>query len=55
MDKYKIEFTFNKDKDINDIFISVLNKELKKYIQMICKKNVSSSFMQFFPEGGKNC
>ncbi len=39
MDKYKIKFIFNEDKDINDILINVLNKELKKYIQMICKNN----------------
>lgn len=55
MDKYKINFIFNNEKDINDILINILNKELKKYIQMICKNNVSSSFMQFSLEGGKNC
>ena len=37
MDKYKINYIFNNEKDINDILINVLNKELKKYIQMICK------------------
>ena len=37
MDKYKINFIFNNEKDINDILINVLNKELKKYVQMICK------------------
>ena len=37
MDKYKINYIFNEEKDINDILINVLNKELKKYIQMICK------------------
>ena len=39
MDKYKINFIFNKEKDIDDILINVLNKELKKYIQMICKND----------------
>lgn len=29
MDKYKINFIFNNEKDINDILINVLNKELK--------------------------
>ena len=37
MDKYKINYIFNEEKDINDILINVLNKELKKYIKMICK------------------
>lgn len=37
MDKYKINYIYNENNDINDIFIKVLNKELKKYIQMICK------------------
>lgn len=37
MDKYKINFIFNKEKDVNDILINVLNKELKNYIQTICK------------------
>lgn len=58
MDKYKINFIFDKEKDINDILIQVLNKEIKKYIQMICKddkREVTSSSMQFSLEGGKNC
>lgn len=38
MGKYKINFIFNNEKDINDILIRVLNKEIKKYLQMICKK-----------------
>lgn len=29
MDKYKINFIFNKEKDINDILINILNRELK--------------------------
>lgn len=37
MDKYKINYIYNENNDINDIFIKVLNKELKKYILMICK------------------
>ncbi len=37
MDKYKINYIFEKEKDINDIFIKVLNKELKKYNLTICK------------------
>ncbi len=28
MDKYKINYIFSETKDINEIFISVLNKEL---------------------------
>ena len=57
MDKYKIDFIFNEDKDINDILINVLNKELKKYIQMICKNNKRkvTSCKQFSLEGGKDC
>ncbi len=30
MDRYKINYIFSREKDINDIFIKVLNKELKK-------------------------
>ena len=58
MDKYKINFIFNNEKDINDILINVLNKELKKYIQMICKekqREVSSWCTYLSLEGGKNC
>ena len=57
MDKYKIEFIFDEEKDINDIFIQVLNKELKKYLEMICKSKKSelSSYTQFSLERGKNC
>lgn len=49
MDKYKINYIYNENNDINDIFIKVLNKELKKYIQMICinkKCEIPSSCMQ---------
>lgn len=58
MDKYKINFIFNNENDINDILINVLNKELKKYIQMICKnkkREVTSSYTYLSLEGGKNC
>ena len=37
MGKYKINYIFEDEKDINDIFIKVLNKELRKYTGMICK------------------
>ena len=58
MDKYKINFIFNNEKDINDIVINILNRELKKYIQMICKEKqieVTSSCAYLSLEGGKNC
>lgn len=58
MDKYKINYIFNEDKDLNDILINVLNKELKKYIQIICKekqREVSSSCNYLSLEGGKHC
>lgn len=42
MDKYKINFIFDNEKDIDNIMINVLNKELKKYIQKICKKSLCS-------------
>ena len=59
MDKYKINNITGEQKDINDILISVLNKELKKYIKLICenKKNeVSPSYicLSLSKEGGKN-
>lgn len=57
MDKYKINFIFNNEKDINDILINVLNKELKKYIQMICKNKKSelpSSCTYLSGDGGKS-
>jgi hypothetical protein len=58
VDKYKINFIFNNEKDINDILINVLNKELKKYIQMICKndkREITSSYTRFSLEESKNC
>ena len=56
MDKYKINYIFNEEKNINDILIEVLNKELKKYIGMICKNKkceLPSSCTRFFQEGEK--
>jgi len=53
-----MNFIFNNEKDINDILINVLNKELRKYIQMICKNNereVTSACTYLSLEGGKNC
>ena len=58
MDKYKINYIFSEEKDINDIFIKVLNKELKKYILMICKNKkceVLSSCAYLSQERRKNC
>jgi hypothetical protein len=58
MDKYKINYIYNENNDINDVFIKVLNKELKKYIQMICKNKkceVPSSCAYLSLKGGKNC
>ena len=58
MDKYNIKYIFNEEKDINDILVRVLNKELKKYIQTICKNKkceVPSSCTYLSLEGGKNC
>ena len=40
------------------LFNNVLNKELKKYIEMICKndkREVTSSCTYLSLEGGKNC
>ena len=58
MDKYKINYIYDEKNDINDILIKILNKELKKYIQMICKndkREVTSSCTYLSLEGGKNC
>ena len=58
MDKYKINYIFSEEKDINDIFIKVLNKELKKYILMICKNKKSEvlSSCAYLSQGrSKNC
>lgn len=37
MDKYNINYIFERENDINEIFVRVLKKELKKFILMICK------------------
>lgn len=58
MDKYKINYIFSEEKDINDIFIKVLNKELKKHILMICKNKKSEvlSSCTYLSQGRrKNC
>lgn len=58
MDKYKINYIYNENNDVNDVFIKVLNKELKKYMGMICKNKkweVPSSCTYLSLEGGKNC
>ncbi len=58
MDKYKINYIYDKNNDINDIFIKVLNKELKKYTLMICKNKkceVPSSCPYLSQGRRKNC
>ncbi len=58
MGKYKINYIYDENNDINDIFIKVLDKELKKYIEMICKNKkseVPSPCTYLSLEGGKNC
>lgn len=57
MNKYKINYIYSENNNINDIFIKILNKELKKYILMICKnkKCEVSSCTYLSQEGGKNC
>lgn len=42
MIKYKINFIYSEENNINDILIKVLKKELKNYIQLIYnnKKNI---------------
>ena len=58
MDKYKINFIFNEEKDINDILISTLSKELEKYIKKICKtkeNELTLSCTYLSLEGGKHC
>ncbi len=35
MIKYKINFIYSEENNINDILIKVLKKELKNYIQLI--------------------
>ncbi len=38
MAKYKINFIYENNKNINEIITNVLYKELNKYIKMTCKK-----------------
>ena len=42
MIKYKINFIYSEENNINDILIKVLKKELKNYIKLIYnnKKNI---------------
>ena len=47
MDNYKINFSYSAETTINDIFVKVLKKELKKFIKMIYKNNkkdISSTY-----------
>ena len=58
MGKYKINFIYGSDKSINEIFINVLNKELKKFIKKTCNESmgeVTSSCTHFSlkDKGGK--
>ena len=39
MIKYKINFIYDEDSNINDILTKVLECEIKKYITNTCKKN----------------
>lgn len=55
MDKYRINYIFECEKNINDIFIEVLTREIKKYLETIDIKNKESSCGQFFLEGEENC
>ena len=46
MNNYKVNIEYGTS-DLNDILIKVLNSEIKKYIQMICKNQkceLSSSY-----------
>ena len=56
MDKYKINYIFNSEKDINDILINVLKKEIKKYtktknVKKIKKKIKRRYFLYQVQEG----
>lgn len=58
MDEYKIKYIFEEEKDINEILIKVLNKELKNHIEMICKnkkEEIPSSCTYLSQKGEKNC
>ena len=55
MDKYKINYIYTSKKDINDIFIKVLNKELQKYLLTNCKNKRYKEPSTLSLEGDKNC
>lgn len=58
MKKYKINYIFDEESDVNDILIRVLNRELKKYIEIICKdkqKEISTLCTYLSSRVGKNC
>ena len=40
MVKYKINFIYRENKTINEIFINVLDKELKKFLKKTCNESV---------------
>ena len=54
MDKYKMNYIFSGENEINAIFIKVLNKELKKYILTI-DKNKKYEVSALSLEEGRNC
>lgn len=40
MDKYKINYIYSDDNNIDDIFVKVLSKELKKYLMTYKDKKI---------------
>lgn len=40
MNKYKVNFVYSEQNNINDILIKVLKKELKNYMQLIYNNNI---------------
>ena len=58
MDNYKINYIYSEGQDIDDIFIKVLKRELKKYILLIYqnKKDEVLPLCTYLPfKRGKNC
>ncbi len=55
MDKYQINYIFSEEIDIHDIFLKVLNKELKKYIFMISQNKKDKLLSYPISLGDKNC
>ena len=58
MVKYKINFIYGENKTTNEIFINVLDKELKKFLKKTCnesKGEVTSSctYLSLKDKGGK--